>query len=248
MADNVNIPNIDTHMFAGLNSSDQQKKILSYLYQLTEQLRFVLNNIDTENMTASMAQRIKDSASESSVSERIDESVQKAESNYKDMMTTIINTADTVTAAYTSAIDKQDQAIRTDVRANYALKSDVNQSIYQINTSIDQQASSITASVTRILNLENAVGGFTEEQFTNYIRFDQNGIELGRSDSEFKAQLTNTKLSFLQGANEIAYISNNTLFITDAHITGKLTIGSGATLYDWQPEPDGSISLTYREG
>ena len=64
--------------------------------------------------------------------------------------------------------------------------------------------------------------GSTVEQ---YLRFAQGILELGESNSQFKALLSNTKLAFT-GANgsEVAWISNNQLFITDAVINGTITM------------------------
>ena len=42
--------------------------------------------------------------------------------------------------------------------------------------------------------------------------------------SSFKTGLSNTKLSFKQGDNEIAYISGNKLYITEAYVTAGLSI------------------------
>lgn len=44
--------------------------------------------------------------------------------------------------------------------------------------------------------------------------------------SPFLARLGNTKLSFLQDGLEIAYISNNRLYITEARVTRKLSMGT----------------------
>ena len=52
------------------------------------------------------------------------------------------------------------------------------------------------------------------------------GIELGDNNSPFGALLGTTKLSFTQDGREIAYISNNRLYITDAEISNSLTVGS----------------------
>ena len=63
------------------------------------------------------------------------------------------------------------------------------------------------------------------------------------------ARLTNTRLSFLQDGTEIAYISNNKMYITDAEIIGKLTMGSTALgFFDWTPRANGNLSLKWREG
>ena len=59
-------------------------------------------------------------------------------------------------------------------------------------------------------------------------------MELGRSDSPFKTQLTNEKLSFTENDEEVAYISNNSMYITQARVTNTLSVGEENTgWFDW---------------
>lgn len=68
----------------------------------------------------------------------------------------------------------------------------------------------------------------------SYQRFSADGLELGAINSPFIAKLGNTKLSFIQDGAEIAYISNNKLYITEAQVTNKLSIGTDEYGYfDW---------------
>lgn len=57
------------------------------------------------------------------------------------------------------------------------------------------------------------------------------GIEIGRSDSNIKARFTNEKLSFIQGSTEVAYISENNLYILRAEIIDYLKLGDSANGY-----------------
>ena len=55
------------------------------------------------------------------------------------------------------------------------------------------------------------------------------GVEIGDLTSDiapFKVRLTGQRLSFIAGSEEVAYMSDSTLFITQAHVTGKVTLGS----------------------
>ncbi|MEG1563346.1 MAG: tail fiber domain-containing protein [Bacteroides sp.] len=51
----LNLPDIKD---SDLNDEKQRRQILEYLYQLTEQLRFVLSNIGEENLTAELSEKI----------------------------------------------------------------------------------------------------------------------------------------------------------------------------------------------
>ena len=48
--------------------------------------------------------------------------------------------------------------------------------------------------------------------------------------SEFTSKFTNSRLSFLQNGQEIAYVSNNKLYITDAEAK-KFSAGTSANGY-----------------
>ena len=64
-------------------------------------------------------------------------------------------------------------------------------------------------------------------------------LQLGSTTSEMWAQLTNTQLSFMDGAAVVAYISAMRLFISQAQVTGQLGIGGFA----WVPRANGNLCL-----
>ena len=232
---------------SNLSQEMQLRKIRGYLYQLTEQLRYTLGNLDTENLTPAAAKKLDGAANKDAVDASLEQSFAKSERQYKEALSQIIAAADAVTAAYSAEMNVLSDRIQSDVEARYALKSDVEQSALSISSRVTQNAGDITAAFTRVLQLEDAVGSFRQETFSTFIRFDAGGVELGRTDSEFRCRLTNERLSFLQGANEVAFISNNRLYITDAVVTGTLSLGhTGVGFYDFQREANGSLSLVYR--
>lgn len=95
------------------------------------------------------------------------------------------------------------------------------------NSRVTQTADGILISLaTKITEAEaqslvDAYGTVVEQ----YMRFAGGILELGESNSQFKALLSNTKLAFT-GADgrEVAWISNNQLYINNAIINGSLTI------------------------
>ena len=227
---------------SNLSQEMQLRKIRGYLYQLTEQLRYTLGNLDTENLTPAAAKKLDGAANKDAVDASLEQSFAKSERQFKEALSQII------TAAYSTEMNVLSDRIQSDVEARYALKSDVEQSALSISSRVTQNAGDITAAFTRVLQLEDAVGSFRQETFSTFIRFDAGGVELGRTDSEFRCRLTNERLSFLQGANEVAFISNNRLYITDAVVTGTLSLGhTGVGFYDFQREANGSLSLVYRD-
>ena len=82
-----------------------------------------------------------------------------------------------------------------------------------------------------------------------YIRFSAEGITIGKNDSPFSAVLGTEKLSFLQDGTEVAYISNNKLYITNAEVLDRFTVGNtGSGYFDWIPRANGNLGMKWRSG
>lgn len=98
---------------------------------------------------------------------------------------------------------------------------------------------------TALDEVESTYGGMTEyiTETSAYIRRGElldgvYGIEIGRSDSNMKTRFLNDKISFYQGDVEVAYISDNNLYITRAEVLDYLRIGNsndGYFIFDVSP-------------
>lgn len=75
--------------------------------------------------------------------------------------------------------------------------------------------------------------------FEEYIRFEGARMELGRSDSVITAVLANDKLSFFENGQEVAYISNLTLYVTEIHVLSRFVMGDA---------DNGPFAHTFGEG
>lgn len=147
-----------------------------------------------------------------------------------------------------SKIDQTAEQITSEVSQKYMLLTEKD-AIYQyVQTMVSQSATDITMSFRNDLTeVENQVV-VNKQEIDKYIRFSANGIELGDMLSPFKAQISNIKISFLQNNQEIAYISNNTLYITKAMFLEKISIGNSQSgQYDWIIRTNGNMSLKYRD-
>lgn len=147
-----------------------------------------------------------------------------------------------------SKIDQTAEQITSEVSQKYMLLTEKD-AIYQyVQTMVSQSATEITMSFRNDLTeVENQVV-VNKQEIDKYIRFSANGIELGDMLSPFKAQISNIKISFLQNNQEIAYISNNTLYITKAMFLEKISIGNSQSgQYDWIIRTNGNMSLKYRD-
>lgn len=116
-----------------------------------------------------------------------------------------------------------------------------------ISTQFVQTAEDFTFNFNNLVSQITTVEGETQQQFeqwNSYFRIMEDGVEIGRSDSDIILKQQNNRVSFIQNNSEVAYISNNELFITDARIVNSLRIGNFA----WKPRANGNLSLVYVGG
>ena len=81
-------------------------------------------------------------------------------------------------------------------------------------------------------------------ELLTYIRFNEDGIEIGKEGNAIIMKLDNDSLEFYNNGTQVAYMSDNTLYITDGRFTRSVRIGS----YGFIPEANGSVSFTYLGG
>jgi hypothetical protein len=81
-----------------------------------------------------------------------------------------------------------------------------------------------------------------------YIRFKGALIELGKVGNSFTAELSNEELAFKEDGQTIAYISNQSLVITNAEIRYKLSLGTeDRGWFDFIPRTTGNLSIVWRD-
>lgn len=108
-------------------------------------------------------------------------------------------------------------------------------------TKIEQNANDITFAFSRI---DDSLSENQDswEELRSYIRLADGSIELGKVGNDFKTLITNTELAFKQNDINVAYINNQSLFITKAEITDTLAINN----WKWEQRDNGNISFKWR--
>lgn len=147
-----------------------------------------------------------------------------------------------------SLIEQTADSIRSEVSTEY-LKVEEKTEIYNyISSQILQESDRITISFRdEITSVQNDIVT-NQQNIDKYIRFSAEGIELGDELSPFKVKISNVKISFYQNGQEVAYISNNKLYITQALFMQKSTIGNeNSGYYTWVIRSNGNMSLKYNE-
>ena len=79
-------------------------------------------------------------------------------------------------------------------------------------------------------------------QIIKYIRLIDGVITIGIEGNDVEMKLFNDRVSILQGNIEVAYFSNNKLYVKDAEILNRLDIG----MFSFIPSDDGNMSIRYR--
>ena len=94
-----------------------------------------------------------------------------------------------------------------------------------------------------VVNAINNATGEVDSKYSfvnNYFRFDSDGaLLIGTVDSPFILKLTKNRISFLEDNVEVAFISNNKLYITNGEFLNNLQLGN----FTFTPRANGNLSF-----
>lgn len=144
-----------------------------------------------------------------------------------------------------AAVSKGESNVLTTIQGLYAKKDTFESFKSSVSSQFEQTSKDISMQFTNAVSATDTVNGKLEEykaKVDSYIRFNTNGMEMGKTDSPFKSILTNKKLSFTENGYEVAYMSDNKLYITNAEILDNFIMGS----WIWDVSPNGNLSLNWR--
>ncbi len=175
-----------------------------------------------------------------------------------DVVDALTQTEKLLTDNMDKAITDSQTNILNNIADNYASIDNYNNLLETFESNMEQTDKNISMQFTNVQDYAKKVDGELQEFkkiFGTYINFSNDGIDLGKIDSPFTATLDNTKLAFKQDGDEVAYISNNKMHITNAEIKDTLRIGkpdSSSTKKDggfftWIQGEKGNLSLKWSE-
>ena len=146
-----------------------------------------------------------------------------------------------------SEITKTSNEILSSVKETYIEKSALSTIQSDFQTAITQNSSEIRMDFTAITDkIKNNVST-NQALLEEYIRFKGALIELGKVGNAFTAELSNEELAFKENGQKIAYISNQSLVITNEEIRNKLSLGNDARgWFDFIPRTNGNLSIKWR--
>lgn len=225
MTIDIRLPAINTQGSA----EAQIGQMRSYMYQLVEQLNWALSTLES-GISEGKADRIEVAGS-AAMSEK------DAQNTFNSIKSMIIKSADIVNAYY--------EEINKVLVGEYVAQSDFGVFSEQTNSQISANSSAITQFYTDIQQITSTIAEIDDALIsvnahikTGILDYASDGtpvygVEVGQKtekDGEevFNkfARFTSDRLSFYdQNGNEVSYISDYRLYITNAVIKGNLQLG-----------------------
>lgn len=146
-----------------------------------------------------------------------------------------------------SEITKTSEQINSAVRETYVAKSELETYQQDFEASITQSSTEIRMDFQTSLNKLSGDVIANQNLLEEYIRFRGALIELGKVGNAFTTELSNEQLAFKENGQTIAYISNQSLVITNAEIRYKLSLGTeNRGWFDFIPRQNGNLSIVWR--
>ena len=139
------------------------------------------------------------------------------------------------------------EQIRSEVRRDYATNDQMSQVTETLSTLAEQSENNFTWTVTKVNEIiEDAAANdsLTREQLNlihTYMRFGEDGLTIGKAGNPLTFRVVNDRLAFYMNDTEVAYLSDNKLYVTQAEILARLQIGKFA----YEPQANGNLSVIY---
>lgn len=137
--------------------------------------------------------------------------------------------------------------IRSEVKRDYATSDQMSQVTETLSTLAEQSENNFTWTVTKVNEIiEDAAANdnLTREQLNlihTYMRFGEDGLTIGKAGNPLTFRVVNDRLAFYMNDTEVAYLSDNKLYVTQAEILARMQIGKFA----YEPQPNGNLSVIY---
>lgn len=216
--------NLDLPRITAATDAEQLVQVKSYMYRLVEQLNWALNSIEVSSAVITTNQ-----GTDKPVASQTQQSVD----NFNAIKSLIIKSADIINAYYDEISHRLEgiyiaqSDFGTFVEETQSLIEANSTSITQIYSDLQKVISDVAATLKTNAYIKTGILYYGDDGFPVY------GLELGQTNEvdgvntfDKYARFTADKLSFYdQNENEVAYISDQKLYITEAHITGALTLG-----------------------
>ena len=134
------------------------------------------------------------------------------------------------------------QDIIFEAMKDYVLTGNFEEYKEVVSTQFKQTTEDFTFLFDKAISQIETLNGETNSQFQEiqkYIRFVDGNIILGEIGNELTLKIQNNRIAFLQNNLEVAYFSNNKLYVTDGQFLNSLQLGNFAFF----PRANGNLSF-----
>lgn len=141
-----------------------------------------------------------------------------------------------------SDLEATSESIMASVSEQYYLKGETDELVNSVSTQLTQTSESFEFRFDRFSQDLEALANGTDAEFENirkYIRFEDGKIKLGEVGNSLELQIANDRIRFMQNNSEVAYFSNNRLYVVDGEFTNSLQLGK----YAFLPRTNGNLSF-----
>lgn len=162
----------------------------------------------------------------------------------EDVQNDINNSKEEIMSQTNAAIEVSQDNITSKVETEYYKKDDIDSKIGEISTQVTQTNDQLSINFTTLSDTIENIQNSTNESFdeiNKYIRFIDGNIVIGVEGNSLILRISNDRISFLESSNEVAYMSNNKLYIQDGEILDRFMIGRFA----FYPRDNGNMTLRY---
>lgn len=170
-------------------------------------------------------------------------------SNYQNTAQKVLQVENTVSTLQTdvisqsrSMIEQNSSQIVQQISEDYYLKSDAMQLAKSVNIQFGQTSEEFELRCNNFEQDLNKVASGADSKFQEirkYIHFVDGNIVLGETGNELTLKVENDKISFLESGFEVAYFTNQKLYVIDGEYLNSLQIGKFAFL----PRTNGNLSF-----
>lgn len=138
----------------------------------------------------------------------------------------------------TSTVSKTYQP-KGDYATNSTLQTQLSQTNEEIRMDFNKSIASASSDLQSQMDVNNTAVNTKLSEINKYIRFVDGKIVLGETGNELMLTIQNDRVSFTQAGVEVAYFSNNNLYIKKAEVLTTLRVGN----YEFAPRTDGGLAL-----
>lgn len=168
--------------------------------------------------------------------------------NFTQTVNNALGSVSTKVEKFSTDLTQSVKEIIAEAIGEYVTKSELEEITEEFSTKITQTAKDVKIEFdNEVTKVKTELNGTISSEFAelkSYIRYFMNEsgqpvIELGASNSDIILKIVNDRISFTENGVEVAYISDNQLYITNTTILTRLNIGK----FSFVPRPNGNLSF-----